>query len=199
MALNVNAVTSLVEGLRIADKTSEVDGQVPGHSRSTLRDSVQLLDQSAKITSSQAQQAHFLAGSKIHLNSLDITEIYSLCRIANEVTEVTRILDDTANTLRNAAELSIITYLASLGGQGGANVRDGSLLQRILSHFDKQIRSIVRGVLSNSGYGNCVPWKIAEECYKQATSFSGALHPDNYFAERDEACLEWPYDPDFSG
>jgi len=120
----VNTVTSLVEGLRIADKTSEVDSQVPGHLSSTLQDSIQLLDQSAKITSSQAQQAHILAGS----TSPDITEIFSLCRIANEVTEVTRILDDTADTLRNAAELSMIAYLASLGGQGGANVRDRSLL-----------------------------------------------------------------------
>jgi hypothetical protein len=29
------------------------------------------------------------------------------------------------------------------------------------------------------------------------TSCSGALHPDNYFVKRDEACLRWPYDPDF--
>jgi len=37
--------------------------------------------------------------------------------------------------LRNTAELSIITYLASLGGQGGADVRDGSLLQMIYYPF----------------------------------------------------------------
>ncbi len=194
---NVDAVTSLVKGLRIADKKPEVDGQIPGHSSSTLQDAIQLLDQSAKITASHAQEAHSLAGSTILASSLDITEIHSLHRIAKEVTEVTRVLDDTAKNLRNAAELSIIAYLASLGGQGGANVRDGSLLQRMLSHFDKQIRSIVRGVLNDSSYGNYVPWKIAEECYNQATSYSGALHPDNYFAEREEACLEWPYDPDF--
>ncbi|KAH9213134.1 hypothetical protein DL95DRAFT_367320 [Leptodontidium sp. 2 PMI_412] len=195
MALNVNSVMSLMEGLRIDDKASEVE--TPGHSSSSLQDSIQSLDQSAKITSSQAQQARVLADSTIHRNSLGITEIYSLCRIASEVTEVTRILDDTANTLRDAAELSIVAFLTSLGGQGGASVRDGSLLQRMLSHFDEQIRSIVRGVLSNPGYGNCVLWKIAEECYNQATSYSGALYPDNYFVERDEACLEWPYDPDF--
>jgi hypothetical protein len=73
-----------------------------GHSSSSLQDSIQLLDQSAKITSSQAQQARVLAGSRIHRNSLDIIEIYSLCRIASEVTEVTRILDDTANTAEAA-------------------------------------------------------------------------------------------------
>jgi hypothetical protein len=197
MALHVDAFTSLVERLKIADKTSEVDGKVHGHSISTLQDAIQLLDQSAKIASSQAQQARILAGSAIHRNSLKITEIYSLCRIASEVREVTCILDDTTNTLRDAAELSIITYLASLGSQGGASVHDGSLLQRMLSHFDNQILSIVQGVLSNSGYGNCVPWKVAEECYNQATSYSGTLHSSNYFIERDEACLAWPYDPDY--
>lgn len=67
----------------------------------------------------------------------------------------------------------------------------------MLSHFDKQIRSIVQGVLGNSGYDNCVLWKIAEECYNQATSYSGALHPGNYFIEHDEACLGWPYDSDY--
>jgi hypothetical protein len=36
IALNVNAVTSLVEGLRIADKTSEVDGQVSDYLSLTL-------------------------------------------------------------------------------------------------------------------------------------------------------------------
>ncbi|KFY29937.1 hypothetical protein V494_08360 [Pseudogymnoascus sp. VKM F-4513 (FW-928)] len=193
--MNVDDVTSLVNGLRIADKKSEVDDQIPGHS--TLQDSIQLLYQYARVTAIQAQEIQSLAGSTTLLSSLDITEIYSLHRIAKEFTEVTRVLDDTANNLGNAAELSIIAYLASLGGQGGANVRDGSLLQRILSHFDKQIRSIVRGVLNDFSNAQCVLWKIAEECYNQAASYSGALHPDNYFVEREEASLEWPYDPDF--
>lgn len=192
MALNVNAVTDLVEGLSITDKTSKVDGQVPS---SPLRDAIQLLDQSAKTTSSQAEQASILAGSSIHRNNLDIAEISSLCRIASEVTETTRILADTATTLRGAAERSIIAFLVSLGRQGGADVRDGSLIQRMLSHFNKKIRSIVRCVLSKSGDENCVPWKIAEECYNQACS--GELQSDNYFIPRDEALLGWRYDSDY--
>jgi len=196
MALRVDAVTSLVEGLKIADKTSEVDGKVHGHSISTLQDAIQLLDQFTKIAFSQAQQARVLASSTNHHNRLDITEIYSLCKKANEITEVTHILENTANTLRDAAELSIITYLTSLGGQGGADLREGSLLQHMLLHFDKQIRSIVRGVLSNCGHGSRTLWKIVEECY-QETSFSGALYPGEYFIESDEACLEYPYDPDY--
>ena len=52
---------SLIERLRIAN-TSEVDGQVPSRSSSSLQDSIQLLDQSAKITSSQAQQARARVG-----------------------------------------------------------------------------------------------------------------------------------------
>ena len=67
----------------------------------------------------------------------------------------------------------------------------------MLLYFDKQIQSIVRGVLGNSSFNNCVPWKIAEEYYNQATSYSGVLYPGNYFIEYNEACLEWPYDPDY--
>jgi len=52
MATNVDAVTSLVKGLRIADKTSEADGQIPGHLSPTLQDSIQLLDKSTRITAS---------------------------------------------------------------------------------------------------------------------------------------------------
>jgi len=51
--------------------------------------------------------------------------------------------------------------------------------------------------LSDSSYSNCVLWKITKECYNQATSCSGVLYPDNYFIERNEACLEWLYNPDF--
>ncbi|KAF5875133.1 uncharacterized protein Bfra_003586 [Botrytis fragariae] len=195
MALSVDAVASLVKELNIADKTSEVDSQVPGHSSSTLQDSIQSLDQSVKVISSQAQQAHSLAGSIPYPSSLDITQINLLCRLANEVTEAVRILDDTANTLKNAREVSIVASLTSLGGQGGAKFRDGSLLQRMLTHFDEQIRSIVRGVLDNSS--DVILWKIAEECYNQASSYSGSLHTDNYFVPHDEALLERPYDPDY--
>ncbi|TEY44646.1 hypothetical protein BOTCAL_0349g00120 [Botryotinia calthae] len=179
MALNINAVASLVEGLRIADETSEFDNQ---------------LNQSIKIISSQTQQTRSLAGSITHLSSLDSTQITSLCRLANEVTEAARILDDTVNTLKNAREIPIITYLTSLGSQGGADIGDGSLVQRMLTHSDEKIRSIVRSVLDNSS--DDILWKIAEECYNQANSYSGSLHTSNYCSPRDEA-LECPYDPDY--
>lgn len=58
------------------------------------------------------------------------------------------------------------------------------------------MRSIVQGMLSSCSYGSCVPLKIAEKCY-QATSYSSALHPNEYFVERDKACLEYPYNSNF--
>lgn len=143
-------VTSSMGGLKIADKTFEADRQVPGPSSSALQDSIEFLDQYSKIISSQAQQARDVAGSVTHLNSLDITKVHSLSRIASDITVVTRILNDTTNTLREKAELSIVASLTPIGSQGGANVRDGSLLQRMLSHFNYEIRDIVRDVLSNS-------------------------------------------------
>jgi hypothetical protein len=97
----------------------------------------------------------------------------------------------------NSERLSIISYLTSLGSRGGADVRAGSPLQCILSHFDEQIRSIVRRVLNDFTYDNYALWKIAEECYNQATSYSGTLRLSSYLVERKEACLGWPYDSDY--
>lgn len=100
-----------------------------------------------------------------------------------------------AYTVRNARELSTIAYLVSLGGQSGTNIRKGSLVQLMLIHFDTKIINIDRDVLDNSSDG--MLWRIAEECYKQASSSSGTLHTDNYFIPRDEALLQSLYDPDF--
>lgn len=114
-----------------------------------------------------------------------------LCSIADNATNVARTPDDTANKLRDAAEQSIVDFLISMESQGGTSVRP------VLSHFDQQIREIIRGILNTSGYGNGVLCKIIEECYIHATDFHGTLHPDDYFDESDEDSLGWPYDSDY--
>ncbi|EDN93604.1 hypothetical protein SS1G_09471 [Sclerotinia sclerotiorum 1980 UF-70] len=190
MASNVDAITDLVEGLRLTDNIYN-DGHIPGHSSSTPQGSIQLLIQTAKLITSQAKQIQSLASSAIELDSLDITGTYSLYRSANELTEITRMLNDAAERLKDATELSIISHLSSLRGRGEAQP------QNILSHFDKEIRSIIQSVLKSSSDNHCILWKIAEECYNQATITYGKLHPDNYFITRGEASLQWPYDPDY--
>jgi hypothetical protein len=42
-----------------------------------------------------------------------------------------------------------------------------------------------------------VLWRVAEECYSQATKPLGKLDAENYFAPLEEAYLQWPYDPDY--
>ncbi|KIV98761.1 uncharacterized protein PV09_09489 [Verruconis gallopava] len=42
-----------------------------------------------------------------------------------------------------------------------------------------------------------VLWKVAEECFNQTVNPCGTLDAEDYFAPLKEACLEWPYDPDF--
>lgn len=190
MASNVDAITDLVEGLRLTDNIYN-DGHIPGHSSSTPQGSIQLLIQTAKLITSQAKQIQSLASSAIELDSLDITGTYSLYRSANELTEITRMLNDAAERLKDATELSIISHLSSLRGRGEAQP------QNMLSHFDKEIRSIIQSVLKSSSDNHCILWKIAEECYNQATITYGKLHPDNYFITCGEAFLQWPYDPDY--
>ena len=104
-----------------------------------------------------------MAGSITDVGSLEYTQLNSLCILTTKVTETTRILEKTANTLRNARKASIIVYLVSLGGQGGANISDGSLVQHMFIHFDKQIRSISQDVLDNSSYG--LLWRVKQPSF----------------------------------
>ena len=67
---------------------------------------------------------------------------------------------------------------------------------KLLSHFDGEIRAIVREVLHTTKDESLL-WTVAEKCYKQAASHSGSLHADHYFCPLEEAELGWPYDEDF--
>ena len=118
-----------------------------------------------------------------------ITEICSLREGIEKLTDITFNLQSTIDALNEATERSVMMHLRSYESQSTSTVH------KILSYLDEQITDIVREVLSHANSEE-VMWKIAEVCYKQATSPSGRLDADDYFLSLEEACLEWPYDPD---
>jgi hypothetical protein len=64
-------------------------------------------------------------------------------------------------------------------------------------HISKStIIDIVREVLESTNDQD-VLWRAAEACYEQAIRPDGSLCADDYFDPLGEACLAWPYDPDF--
>lgn len=42
-----------------------------------------------------------------------------------------------------------------------------------------------------------VLWRAVKGCYEQAIRHAGSLRADDYFDPLEDACLAWPYDPDF--
>lgn len=194
METGIEDIASLVSDLNIADDAPPDRGQEPlrsacSHPVSTL-EAIHMLIQSTNTITSQAGSVKFLSDDANSSGDLRITEVCSLHEGIKKLTNITFILQSTIYALNEATERSVITHLRSLGGQSA------TIVSNILSHFDKQIKDIIREVLNNASDRE-VLWKVAEECYNQVTSHSGSLHPDEYFDSLEEACLKSPYDPDF--
>ncbi|KAF1954385.1 hypothetical protein CC80DRAFT_567623 [Byssothecium circinans] len=194
METDVEDIVGLVHDLNVADDAS----QDPGHGgqgplRSTcssLQDSVHMLIQSTNTITSQSQTVNSLANDTNSSGNLSIADVCSLRGAAKRLTDISFSLQRTIDALNEATERSVIIRLRSLGSPIPTTVF------KILSHFDKQIKDIIREVLNNTSDRD-VLWKVAEECYKQAISRSGSLDADNYFVPVEEAPLGWPYDSDF--
>jgi hypothetical protein len=194
METGIEDIAGLVRDLNIADDAPQDRGQEPLRSTCShpvsLQNAIHMLLQSTKSTTSQAQSVKSLADDANSSGNLPIIEVCSLREGIKKLTYITFNLQTTIDALNEATERSVIIRLRSLGSQSA------TIVYKILSHFDKQIKDFVRQVLNNTSDRE-VLWKVAEECYNQVTSPSGNLNADDYFVPLEEACLEWPYDPDF--
>jgi hypothetical protein len=149
-----------------------------------------VLSRSANTVTSQAQSIRSLADDANFSHKLPITEICSLRGGITKLANNTIGLQSTIDALNDAAEHSVVLHLRSLGSQSPP------IAFRILSHFDKQIKDIVREVLDNISDQD-VLWKVAEECFKQTVSPYGTLDAEDYFSPLEEAFLGWPFDINF--
>lgn len=155
-----------------------------------------MLVQSTKAITSQARYIKSVADGAKSSGDLSITKVCSLKEI-HKLTNIATNLKAIIDALNEATERSVIVHLKSLGSQSAPIMLERQPpIQELFSHFDKKIRNIIREVLNNTSDQNML-WKVAEECYRQAASPSGILHADDYFIPLEEACLQWPYDPDF--
>jgi len=67
----------------------------------------------------------------------DIAQLSSLRRSANALASITA-------TFSDAADRYVVAYITSLAGRG-------TEVQKILSHFDGELRDITQNVLNNTG------------------------------------------------
>ncbi|PSN60056.1 hypothetical protein BS50DRAFT_604914 [Corynespora cassiicola Philippines] len=186
MGTNVEEIAGSVRDLSIVDAAQD-RGQEPlrpARSRpASLQDAVHRLIRYTNTIESKVQSVKSLVEDANSSGNLPITEVCSLTITSN--------IRTTIDALNEAIETSVITNLKSLGNQSS------TVVPKILSHFDEQIKDIVREVLNKTSNSGEVLWKVAEECYKQVTSSSGVLHADDYFVPLEEASLGWPYDHDY--
>ncbi|RMZ91150.1 hypothetical protein DV736_g1615, partial [Chaetothyriales sp. CBS 134916] len=170
-------IANLVRNLNIDDDAT------------SLQDAIHALIRSTTATTSFAESVRSFTADATFSQDRPVTELSSLREGIEKLTDVASNLQDVVAALNEAVERSMIMHLRSYES------RSTSIVHKLISHFDKEIRGIVGEVLCNANSEDWV-WQIAERCY-QATSRSGKLDADDYFIPLDEACLEWPYDPDF--
>ena len=201
MEAEIENIAKIVRDLSIVGDAPQDHGQETLRSTrnhlASLQDAIQMLVQPTNIIISQARYIKSVADAANSSGNLPITEVCSLLDGIKKLTNITINLTTTIETLNEATESSVVIHLKSLGSQRAAILFERPTpIQELFSHFDKKIRNIIREVLSNTSDQNML-WKVAEECYRQAASPSGILHADDYFIPLEEACLQWPYDPDF--
>lgn len=201
METDIEDIANSVRDLSIVGDTPQDHGQEPLRSthnhRASLQDAIQMLVQPTKTINSQAQYIKSLTDDANFSINLSIPEVFSLHGVIRKLANLAMNLESTVDALTEWEESFVIIHLKSLGSQSAAIMFKGQPpIQELFSHFDKEIRNIVRQVLNNSSDQNRL-WRVAEECYKQAASPSGILQADDYFIPLEEACLQSPYDPDF--
>jgi hypothetical protein len=188
----IEDIADLVRNLDITDHTLQNRGQerksATHHHLASLQTDVDKLMRLTSTVNLRVQSINNSASTDA-TSSEGLSETCSLHEDLKNFTSITRNLQSTIETLTAATERSIIKRLKSYGSHGGT-------IDKLLLHFDKQIQAIVREALDHTN-DHEILWKVAEECYNQATHPSGNLDADDYFVPLEEACLESPFDPDF--
>lgn len=145
MAEQITGLANLFGGLGLTGGTTELIGSASNCPRSTqqaLVEDIRTLIQTCEATLAYAQRVQTLVESTNTPSDQGIMELSSLRR---RVTALVGITD----TFTNATERSIIAYITSLVGLG-------TLVQKMLSHFTSELRSITRDVLNSTSDNNNV-------------------------------------------
>ncbi|KAJ5288310.1 hypothetical protein N7508_011085 [Penicillium antarcticum] len=186
MAGQFTSLVNSIGGLSLTDRTTELIGSASNFPRLTqqaLVEAIRILIQSCEATLAHAERVQTLVESTHTPSDQGIVELSSLRRRVTDLAGITE-------TFNDATERYIIAYITSL-----ASPR--TLVQKMLSHFSNELRSIARDVLNSTSDDKNVLRETLEMCYGQTLYASGTLHSDNYFIPLGEADLGWPYDPDF--
>jgi hypothetical protein len=185
MGTSIDDIASLVQGLTL--------GSQPYSARNQLafpRENIRGLDQLLSTINSRARSVKALIDDAKNSVNPSVGDVCSFHKQIKKLTKITFNLRTTIDDLTESTESSIRRHLTSLGNQRAA------VTTRSFSHFESTIEDIVREVLESTS-DNDVVWRAAEACDEKAIRPDGSLRADDYFDPLEEACLAWPYDPDF--
>jgi hypothetical protein len=192
MAIEVEDVTISLGNLGLEERThhSLCD------SLASFQDAVHSSARIAGAINSQILQYTSEADAAFLSTALSTTEVCLLYENTKKLVDTTRTLNTTIEAFNTMIENAIITRLGLLGGYSTTDVSSRPLAGKLLSHFDKKIRNIIRDVLDRTRDESLL-WKVAEKCYEEANRFRGALNADDYLVPLGEAKLGWPFDEDY--
>ncbi|EWG38497.1 hypothetical protein FVEG_01698 [Fusarium verticillioides 7600] len=134
----------------------------------SLRDALRSFDGAAYVLIQRAQNFIDLLRAEGPFSQDDAESICSVQARAIEIVQVARLVHD-------AAIQDIVRQVVSFGDKASFNV------DALLEHFKKPLERVVQEIILEA-HSDDILWKIAEECYHQATRPSGNLNPENFLA-----------------
>ena len=192
-------LVSLTENLNLGGDGSQSDDKrgssAEGNPTTLLTQSVQELLKATRAVVSQLPSIVSLASESAHADVQDVAEIFLLHEQNKELADVQSALANAIEALARSAESSVILHLESLGNPSRSTTSGQTTTQKLFSHFNVDIGASVRWFLSKAEHQE-VLWRTAEECYKEATNFSGHLRADYYFRSLEEDQSASPHDSD---
>ncbi|TID21525.1 hypothetical protein E6O75_ATG04920 [Venturia nashicola] len=190
MATNVDDLADWASGLAITSNASSS----PHSTVVSLWNNIETL---VRPTNAVTFEIGSLQSDSSFPGNLPTNDIGPLNDRMKRLRDISERLQSHVRFLKETTESSMVTHLISLGYQGLLGNQSGSTLPKMLSHFDVQMKEIVRDVLDHTDNNRDLLLRVAEECYNQVTRPSGKLDAENYFIPLGEAALGWPYDEDF--
>jgi len=175
MTTDIDDITDRVGGIKLGEDASDHVASLPQVSRSLIRTN--------EVINLHTRDIESVKGEADSSNILSTTEVCSHRDLIKEFVESAKLLDKATSILEEATECIIPETLKLRG------IQSTNFGVDLLSHFDGEIRAIIREVLHTTKDENLL-WKAAEECYKQAASYSGSLHASNYFESLEEGKRE---------
>jgi len=194
----IDEIVCSANDLTLSENASEGRGQSLNSTHiylAILQDQIRDLFQQTDTITIQAQSIESLTDAK-PLDFLPIGEVILFDQQTKKLRDIVTDLEKAIAVFTKLTEESVIRQLASLGAQNATIASGRTPILKLLSHFDSDIRKIVREILNKTSDQSLL-WRVAEKCYKLAISSSGNLHADKYFDLIEEVPVESPNDPDF--